>query len=222
MGAEQQCAMTVLPGASAVAGNLLRVLPYVLSGNGMLLCFFGFLKNTKDLVDRLHLDPSAQHHDDIGSMTTDLIKSLFLRLQKENKDKFEELLLSELQGHYAFFLYDSERKQALAARDPSGEQELFYRLDPDDGSVAFTNSLDQLPEDESNRGWLEVPPGHFVSGATLRQFALTPEQLQKRERDESCDLGSLDSFDEADAERLSSPTSKPGLFARISNFKLKA
>ena len=31
------------------------------------------------------------------------------------------------QGHYAFVLYDGDRKCALAARDPSGQEELYYR-----------------------------------------------------------------------------------------------
>ncbi len=132
-----------------------------------------------------------------------------------------------VQGDYAFFLYDCERKQALAARDPGGKQELFYCMDPDDGSVAFTNSLDQLPPGERTSRWRELPPGHFISGRTptLNQFALTPEQLESlRERNESGDVGHLLDEDEDDddeeedlpARTSGSPPSKPGLFARLS------
>jgi len=57
--------------------------------------------------------------------------------------------------------------------------------------VSFTNSLDDLPPGEDLSQWLEVPPGHYVSGRTpeLRQFALTPQQLELRERHESTDIG---------------------------------
>lgn len=38
------------------------------------------------------------------------------------------LLLNELQGHYAFAIYDSERRQVFAARDSSGRHPLFYHV----------------------------------------------------------------------------------------------
>lgn len=91
-------------------------------------------------------------------------------------------------------VYDNVRKQAFAARDASGSQKLFYRVD-DDGSVSFTNSLAQLPSGGEERGsdasWCELPPGHFMSGKHLTQFALTPKQLATRERTESLDADAL-------------------------------
>ena len=119
-------------------------------------------------------------------------------------------------------MYDSERRQAFAARDPSGNQELYFCLDPDDGSVAFTNSLEQLPAGEPLSNWQELPPGHYISGRTptLRQFALTPKQLESfRERHSSGDVDSLlEGEVEEDVLSRVSPTSnsKPGLFARLS------
>ncbi len=46
-----------------------------------------------------------------------------------------------------------------------------------------------------------MPPGHYISGRTpaLHQFALTPQQLQMRERNESGDVGfMLDGSDSDD------------------------
>lgn len=58
---------------------------------------------------------------------------------------------------------------------------------PNAGSAAFASSraaipTDAGPSDEAGGEWLELPPGHYISGKTpkLHQFALTPEQLQVR------------------------------------------
>ncbi|GAX72822.1 hypothetical protein CEUSTIGMA_g277.t1 [Chlamydomonas eustigma] len=218
VGSDNQCAMTVLPAASSISGHLLRVLPYVYCREGILLCFFGFLKNIKDIEERLDMTDDIPFTEDVGDITTGVIVALYKKLQRSNTEKPEELLLSELQGNYAFFLFDSQRKQAMAVRDPTGEQELFYYVEPEDGSVAFTNSLGQLPRSEQQRGWREVPPGHYVCGRTpmLKQFALTPEQLQMRERTESEDISYIE---EEDSLRMS-PSKGYGLLARISQ-KLK-
>lgn len=44
-----------------------------------------------------------------------------------------DLTAIHLQGQYAFVVYDSNRKQAFAARDPSGREALYYSFDNDDG-----------------------------------------------------------------------------------------
>ncbi|KAG1657277.1 hypothetical protein FOA52_005471 [Chlamydomonas sp. UWO 241] len=186
VGSDGQCVVTVLPAASAIASHHVRVLPYMHHDPNRqnLLCFFGYLSNTGELAERVH-GVSAHGHEDAGAATTSLVMGLY------EQTKEEKLFLSELQGRYAFFLYDGANKCALAARDPSGEQELFYSIDRQTGSVAFTNCLDDLPPGEDIARWQEVPPGHYVSGRTpeLRQFALTPQQLEMRERHESADIG---------------------------------
>lgn len=127
-----------------------------------------------------------------------------------------------LQGHYAFFLFDNHEKVALAARDPSGEQELWHCIEADTGAISFTNTLEQLPRGEDQGKWREVPPGHYVSGVKpmLHQFALTPAQLEARERNESTDLGFIDGSD-AESERGElfervSLSSIPNLLQRLS------
>lgn len=49
-----------------------------------------------------------------------------------------------VQGQYAFVIYDSRRKQVLAARDPSGSVPLYIAFG-DEGSVSFTSSLVAVP-----------------------------------------------------------------------------
>lgn len=86
-----------------------------------------------------------------------------------------------MQGQYSFMIYDSGKKQVFAARDPGGQQPLFFSLDSD-GSVSFTNKPIDVPGAESTADWQEVPPGHYVAGKHpgLHQFALTPQQLLAR------------------------------------------
>mmetsp|Transcript_32644 Transcript_32644/g.72103 ORF Transcript_32644/g.72103 Transcript_32644/m.72103 type:complete len:294 (+) Transcript_32644:119-1000(+) len=214
-GADSQCTLAVLPAVRDITAEIVRVLPYVHQSEGYLICFFGYLSNTAELMAHLH-DWKGDELGDIGTNTTSIILHLYKRASGDNRAL---LMLSELQGEYAFFLYDGNTKQALAARDPTGAEELYYRVNPDDGSVAFTNSLDQLPDSEPASVWREVPPGHYVAGKTpaLMQFALTPEQLQVRERHESFECGfELDS-EEEEGEPEELPHSISGsIFARLS------
>jgi len=218
LGVDNQCAMTVHPAASTISGHLLRVYPYVHQQEDILLCFFGFLKNAKDLGERLDLTEELGLKQDVGELTTRLIVSLYKQLKKNHSSKIEELLLSELHGSYAFFLYDSQQKQGWAARDPSGDQGLYFHADSEDGSVAFTNSLEHLPSEEVQRGWKEVLPGHYVSprSRSMKQFALTPEQLRAHIRYQSDDRRYA-----LEDEYYSLSPSKPNFFTRLSQ-KLKA
>lgn len=86
-----------------------------------------------------------------------------------------------VQGQYSFMIYDGGKKQVFAARDPGGQQPLYYSLESD-GSVSFTNRPIDVPGAECVSDWQEVPPGHYVAGKHpgLHQFALTPEQLLAR------------------------------------------
>ncbi len=121
----------------------------------------------------------------------------------------------QLQGQYAFVIYDNHKKQAFAARDPSGVEPLYYRIGSD-GCVSFTNSPEQLlaadgradssghaagPGQQAVQPWAELPPGHYMVGKTITQFALTPAQLETRERAESLVLGELGHVDDSEEER---------------------
>jgi hypothetical protein len=93
------------------------------------------------------------------------------------------------QGHYAFVIYDNKRKQAFAARDPSGSEPLYFQV-TEDGGVSFASdpttvppspgATPDTPGDGLTGMWVEVPPGHYIAGRNpkLHQYALTPHQLQ--------------------------------------------
>lgn len=101
------------------------------------------------------------------------------------------LLVAGLQGEYAFVIYDNKRKQAFAARDPSGDEPLYYYIS-EEGDVSFAGSRLAVPEGEQPHEWRELPPGHYISGKNpkLHQFALTPHQLAMREMQQEEELGS--------------------------------
>eukprot|EP00889_Picochlorum_renovo_P008300 jgi/Picre1/35330/NNA_002792.t1 len=48
------------------------------------------------------------------------------------------VLLSELQGQYAFALVDGDRKQVFAARDSSGKEHMYFEID-EDGGLTISN-----------------------------------------------------------------------------------
>lgn len=217
------------PGIHRITDCLVRVTPYVHNTRDAVVVFFGTLSNLPDLVARRrefrgartssgsppagasgtwlsssppgHVSGGASHGSEAtgtGAQTT----SCLLDMYKHFADGRELLLLSELQGQYAFVLYDSSKKTAFAARDPSGVERLYYKVE-DDGGVSYTNSLDTLPAGEAGgargdgrgsgeRGrWQELPPGHYMVGKHVAQFALTLQQLETREKKESLDADAL-------------------------------
>jgi len=94
MGADNQCAMTVLPAATAYGNHIMRVLPYVQRDADILICFFGWLKNSHDIEDKLESLDLGDHGDDVGSVTTGLLTALYKQTGDKKK---EELMLSEIQ-----------------------------------------------------------------------------------------------------------------------------
>ena len=92
IGANDQCAMAVLPAATSISEHIIRVLPYVHQDKSILLCFLGYIKNQKDLEAKLDMDLNT---NDVGSTTTILVASLYKSLLADEKK--EDLLLAELQ-----------------------------------------------------------------------------------------------------------------------------
>ncbi|GLC41230.1 hypothetical protein PLESTB_001524500 [Pleodorina starrii] len=179
--------VTVQPAVEAITDELVRVTPYVQQSKDTILVFFGALSNLQDLLTRSRSGDSSHEGAGIGALTT----ACLLDLYRNFDDGRELLMLSELQGQFAFVLYDSSRKQAFAARDPSGAEPLYYKID-EDGGVQYTNALEQLPPgDAEGRSWKELQPGHYMLGKTVAQFALSLRQLETRERKESQDAESL-------------------------------
>jgi len=100
------------------------------------------------------------------------------------------ILLSELQGQYAFVVYDGDKRQLFAARDSSGRENLYFEID-DDGGLTISNAKIEVTTGDGIGlvKWDQVPPGHFLSGKPVKmhQFALTPAQLSEREYNEAMD-----------------------------------
>jgi asparagine synthetase B (glutamine-hydrolysing) len=62
-------------------------------------------------------------------------------------------------------IYDNKHKQPFAARDPSGEECLYYHIS-EDGAVSFASSRLEIPDGEQPHEWRELPPGHYISGVS--------------------------------------------------------
>ncbi|KAG2448871.1 hypothetical protein HYH02_006221 [Chlamydomonas schloesseri] len=195
-------AIAVQPGVQAITDHLVRITPYVHNSKDQVLVFFGTLSNLHDLRARTHefagrgkggLDPAAA--SGTGAQTTTCLLQMYRHFSGK-----EVMMLAELQGQYAFVLYDAVKKQAFAARDPSGSEPLFYKLDAD-GAVLFTNDLNSLPSGESDRkGWKELAPGHYMCGRTITQFALSLDGLATRVHKESLDADALHAMLQAEVK----------------------
>ncbi|KAF8070906.1 CDCA7L [Scenedesmus sp. PABB004] len=209
--------LTVKVGLEEVASELFRVKPYVYAADdgAAVIVFSGALRNLSELAGSLarrrasprgaaaadannglpapslERKSSIERSLDLGALTARTVLRLYLDAGLGADGDGAALLLSELMGEYAFVVYDSRRRAAFAARDPSGAEPLFYRLD-DDGGVAFASSRLPLPDAERGGGeWRELPPGHYIVGGRaprVQQYALTPTQLAARELQQDDEL----------------------------------
>lgn len=82
---------------------------------------------------------------------------VILALYRERGDKF----LDELDGIFAFALYDAERDDYLIARDPIGVIPLYYGRDKE-GRLYVASELKAL-EGQCER-YAPFPPGHVLTG----------------------------------------------------------
>ncbi|KAL4458720.1 hypothetical protein ABPG75_013585 [Micractinium tetrahymenae] len=150
--------------------------------------FSGHLQNLDELADRYTSEAFAEGPTSPSSILAaradprQLAAETLLHMYLKERGGDLLVLLSELQGQFAFVLFDGEKRQVFAARDSSGGEPLFYCLD-EDGAVSLSNGTPHMPTDDGPVQWQELPPGHFISGRSpkLQQFALTPAQLSIRE-----------------------------------------
>lgn len=155
----------------------------------------------------------------MGEITARVILHLYLKEQA--KDPL--LLLSDLQGQYAFVIYDSEDKHVFAARDTSGKESLYFRTDQEKGGVVLSNKpvfiADLEQEERAVNHWNEVPPGYYLYGRNpqLQQYALTPDQLNCRwsvDFDSEMDLHFSSSDDSLESRRSWSASLREPILAR--------
>lgn len=173
-----------------IASELYHVYPYVYGDEKRVIVLFGHISNLADLLrDReLHDGAGSAIVADEGSSVASTTATLVLDLYFKTAPGDELLLLSSLQGQYALVIYDSTRRQVFAARDPSGQHPLFYRLE-NSGALCLTNNPAKLPATVGGDPWLELLPGHYMTGKKVEQFALTPEELSRKESLEFADGG---------------------------------
>ena len=101
-------------------------------------------------------------------------------------------ILSEILGSWSIFIYSKDKGQCLAARASDGVEDLLFAVD-ENGGVTFSNSLDYFNTELEIQS---LKPGHYLIGGSskkirIQQFALTPDELDKRmKKDESHDFSS--------------------------------
>ena len=183
-------------GLFEVTSGINRVQPSVYfdgSDEPCLCVFQGYLSNLEELMDRYMSSDggSGKRKKSPGERAAELLYTMFWSDDRNAEDPL--MVLSELQGQYAFVTYNGDRKQVFAARDSSGKERLYFELDDENG-VTVSNAKDLRVQSVDGVGWVafeELQPGHYMCGRPVKvnQFALTREEM--REREEFLDGGGL-------------------------------
>ncbi len=183
-------------GMFEVTSGINRVQPSVFfdgSDEPCLCVFQGYLSNLEELMDRYmpSVGGSSKPKKSPGERAAELLYTMFWSDDRNAEDPL--MVLSELQGQYAFVMYNGDRKQVFAARDSSGKERLYFELDDENG-VTVSNAKDLRVPSVDGVGWVvfeELQPGHYMCGRPVKvnQFALSREEM--REREEFLDGGGL-------------------------------
>ena len=167
--------------------------------------FQGYLSNLEELLERYDVGAIGKSTSRMtpGEKAAALLYAMVYPEDESSSSTSSDplVVLSELQGQYAFVMYNSDRKQVFGARDSSGKERLFFELDDDNG-VTVSNTKDVRVRGVDGVGWVvweELQPGHYICGrpAKVNQFALTREEVKEREEflerdDLSLSLGGLE------------------------------
>jgi len=167
--------------------------------------FQGYLSNLEELLERYDVEAIGKSTSWMtpGEKAAALLYAMVYPEDESSSSTSSDplVVLSELQGQYAFVMYNSDRKQVFGARDSSGKERLFFELDDDNG-VTVSNTKDVRVRGVDGVGWVvweELQPGHYICGrpAKVNQFALTREEVKEREEfldrdDLSLSLGGLE------------------------------
>ena len=129
--------------------------PFVNSERDALVCN-GEIYNYKQIQDTLLSSIKLRSKSDC-----EVILPLFKKFGLEK-------LCKNLDGEFAFVIWDSSKKTFLAARDQFGIRPLFYGLKKDDSSMAFSSEVKGLI------GFCNeikpFPPGHYYDGEKFVEF----------------------------------------------------
>lgn len=180
---------------SEIVGGIRRMHPSVHhDAEKQSVCVFqGYLSNLDELVERYSRggtplgSPSAGYMHEVisGDKEREGPAEILYRMYLHGEEPL--IILSELQGQYAFVLYDGEKRQVFAARGCSGKEHvLFYEMS-DDKTISVSNVELEIPASDGvgMSQWDELISGHYISGKgfpKVQQFALTPDQLNAHNR----------------------------------------
>jgi len=161
------------------AGELYRIQPAVHATKDAFIVLYGYVYNVEALQPSCWGSPEALQgagecspweDPDMGgagycstescSIAAQILLQYVLRVTRSNGRLSD--VLSELQGCYAFVVYDSEKRTVYASRDPSGEETLYYFVDGN-GCAHFANAPFEVPDfPNTAKHWQPVAPGGSV------------------------------------------------------------
>jgi asparagine synthase (glutamine-hydrolysing) len=92
-----------------------------------------------------------------------------------------EKLVKDLDGEYAFVIYDEKKDSIIAARDPMGIRPLFYGFTKKDKSICFASEAKALIKycDDIK----PFPPGHYYHDGNLVGFHSYEKPMKIEEKD---------------------------------------
>ncbi len=107
-----------------------------------------------EIYNYLHLKEECDNHDFQSSSDCEVLLPLYRKIGLKK-------LCENIDGEFAFVLWDEKLEKLLAARDPMGIRPLFYGYDLD-GQIQFASEAKALHK--LSKTINAFPPGHYFDG----------------------------------------------------------
>lgn len=123
--------------------------------NGCYLICNGEIFNWKELTEKYNLQLISKSDCEVIIQLYQMFKNTY-----DDTNDICKIICKELDGEYAFVLYDSTTNKCISARDPYGVRPLFIGHSYDKKIYMFSSEMKGLDESKTPIT-KQFPPGHF-------------------------------------------------------------
>ncbi|MFH1661633.1 MAG: asparagine synthase-related protein [Candidatus Falkowbacteria bacterium] len=145
--------------------------PILNKNNRFAICYNGEIYNYEKIQTKL----KKQGYKFLTDSDTEVILAGYIKWGPKK-------ILTELNGMFAFVVYDNKNKNFFVARDPIGIKPLYYAKSKD-GQIYFASEVKELSQFDNILNIQQLNPGHYLENS-LRQKEYFKLERERKFADE--------------------------------------